>query len=377
MDLQTSRDFKAFREEARTWLAENVPTEQRPPYGTQMREYDMAWQNRQFTGGWAGIDWEPEYGGRGLSPLQQVIWYEEFVRAKAPGQGVFGTALNHAGPTLIMCGNESQKQFYLPMMLRGQTPWCQGFSEPGAGSDLASLRTRAVLDGDDLVVTGSKIWTSYGEWCDYGELLVRTDPDAPKHKGITWVIVDMRLPGIDVRPVTSIDGFPHNCEVFYDEVRIPVTNVVGAVNKGWSVAMSTLAAERGTGFLHRRLGEIVFVDELIEHARLTGAINDDTLYERLAQARAMASALRSTAYFQASAAKKGERPSAETTATRTFSAQLEVIVGRLAIDILGPKALEWTPWGEDWLRRFSAPIGGGTTDIHKNIIGERVLGLPR
>jgi alkylation response protein AidB-like acyl-CoA dehydrogenase len=377
MDLQTSRDFKAFREEARTWLAENVPTEQRPPYGTQMREYDMAWQNRQFTGGWAGIDWEPEYGGRGLSPLQQVIWYEEFVRAKAPGQGVFGTALNHAGPTLIMCGNEAQKQFYLPMMLRGQTPWCQGFSEPGAGSDLASLRTRAVLDGDDLVVTGSKIWTSYGEWCDYGELLVRTDPDAPKHKGITWVIVDMRLPGIDVRPVTSIDGFPHNCEVFYDEVRIPVTNVVGAVNKGWSVAMSTLAAERGTGFLHRRLGEIVFVDELIEHARLTGAINDDTLYERLAQARAMASALRSTAYFQASAAKKGERPSAETTATRTFSAQLEVIVGRLAIDILGPKALEWTPWGEDWLRRFSAPIGGGTTDIHKNIIGERVLGLPR
>jgi alkylation response protein AidB-like acyl-CoA dehydrogenase len=377
MDLQTSRDFKAFREEARTWLAENVPTEQRPPYGTQMREYDMAWQNRQFTGGWAGIDWEPEYGGRGLSPLQQVIWYEEFVRAKAPGQGVFGTALNHAGPTLIMCGSEAQKQFYLPKMLRGQTPWCQGFSEPGAGSDLASLRTRAVPDGDDLVVTGSKIWTSYGEWCDYGELLVRTDPDAPKHKGITWVIVDMRLPGIDVRPVTSIDGFPHNCEVFYDEVRIPLTNVVGAVNKGWSVAMSTLAAERGTGFLHRRLGEIVFVDELIEHARLTGAINDDTLYERLAQARAMASALRSTAYFQASTAKKGERPSSETTATRTFSAQLEVIVGRLAIDILGPKALEWTPWGEDWLRRFSAPIGGGTTDIHKNIIGERVLGLPR
>jgi alkylation response protein AidB-like acyl-CoA dehydrogenase len=159
MDLQTSADFKAFREEARTWLAENVPTEQRPPYGPQMREYDMDWQKRQFTGGWAGIDWEPEYGGRGLSLLQQVIWYEECVRAKAPGQGVFGTALNHAGPTLIMCGSEEQKQFHLPKMLRGETPWCQGFSEPGAGSDLASLRTRAVVDGDDLVVTGSKIWT--------------------------------------------------------------------------------------------------------------------------------------------------------------------------------------------------------------------------
>jgi alkylation response protein AidB-like acyl-CoA dehydrogenase len=187
----------------------------------------------------------------------------------------------------------------------------------------------------------------------------------------------MRLPGIDVRPIMSVDRYPHNCEVFYDEVRIPLTNVVGTVNKGWSVAMSTLAAERGTGYLYWRLGEIVFVDELIEHARLTGAIKDDTLYERLAQARAMASALRSTAYFQASTIKRGEKPSAESTATRTFSAQLEVIVGRLAIDILGPKALEWTPWGEDWLRRFSAPIAGGTSDIHKNIIGERVLGLPR
>jgi alkylation response protein AidB-like acyl-CoA dehydrogenase len=377
MELRANPYLETFRDEARTWLAENVPGEPRPAYGPAMRDYDMAWQRRQYEGGWAGIDWEPEYGGRGLSALEQVIWYEEFVRAKAPGQGIFGTALNHAGPTLIMCASAEQKALYLPKMLRGETPWCQGFSEPEAGSDLAALRTRAVLDGDDLVVTGSKIWTSYGEWSDYGELLVRTDPDAPKHKGLTWVIVDMRLPGIDVRPITSIDRFPHNCEVFYDEVRIPRSNIVGQVNGGWSVAMSTLAAERGTGFLYRRLGEIAFVDELIAHARETGKLRDDALYERLGYARAMASALRSTAYYQASTAKKGEKPGAETTATRTFSAQLEITVGRLAVDILGPEALAWTSWGEDWLRRFSAPIGGGTTDIHKNIIGERVLGLPR
>jgi alkylation response protein AidB-like acyl-CoA dehydrogenase len=306
-----------------------------------------------------------------------VIWYEELVRAKAPGRGVFGGAFNHSGPTLIMRGSEEQKKFYLPKILRGETPWCQGFSESGAGSDLASLRTRAVVEGDELVITGSKIWTSYAEWCDYGELLVRTDADAPKHKGITWVIMDMRVPGVEIRPIMSIDGFPHNSEVFYDGARIPLANVVDKINNGWSVAMSTLAAERGPAFLDVRLKEIVFIDELIEHARATGKLKDDALYERLAQARAMASALRSTAYYQISHTKKGETPRPETTATRTFSAQLEVLIGRLAIDLLGPKALEWTAWGKEWLRRFSATIGGGTKDIQKNIIGERVLGLPR
>jgi alkylation response protein AidB-like acyl-CoA dehydrogenase len=376
MELNTGPELKAFREEARTWLEENVPTKPRPR-GAGMRDYDVEWHRRQYEGGWAGIDWETEYGGRGLTLLQQIIWHEESVRAKAPGRGIFGCAFNHAGPTLIMRGSVSQKEFYLPKILRGETPWCQGFSEPGSGSDLASLRTRAVIDGDELVITGSKIWTTYGEWCDYCELLVRTDSDAPKHKGITWVIMDLRVPGVDIRPIMSIDGFPHNCEVFYDEARIPLANVVDKVNNGWSVAMSTLAAERGPGGLDVRLKEIVFIDELIEHARATGQLKDGALYDRLAQARAMASALRSMAYYQVSNVKKGDMPSAESTATRTFAVQLEVIIGRLAVDILGPKGLAWTAWGEDWLRRFSGPIAGGTKDIQKNIIGERVLGLSR
>src|SRR3984893_6126199 len=288
MHLDTSPELKYFREEARTWLEENVPTEPRPRGGPAMRDYDVEWHKRQYVGGWAGIEWEPEYGGRGLSLLQQVIWYEEMVRAKAPGRGVFGGAFNHSGPTLIMRGSEEQKKFYLPKILRGETPWCQGFSESGAGSDLASLRTRAVVEGDELVITGSKIWTSYAEWCDYGELLVRTDADAPKHQGITWVIMDMRVPGVEIRPIMSIDGFPHNSEVFYDVARIPLANVVDKINNGWSVAMSTLAAERGPAFLDVRLKEIVFIDELIEHARATGKLKDDALYERLSPAREIA-----------------------------------------------------------------------------------------
>jgi alkylation response protein AidB-like acyl-CoA dehydrogenase len=276
-----------------------------------------------------------------------------------------------------MRGSEEQKAFHLPKILKGEAPWCQGFSEPGSGSDLASLRCRGVVDGDELVITGQKIWTSFGQWCDYGELLVRTDPDVPKHKGITWVIMDMHLPGVDIRPIRAIDEYPHNCEVFYDEVRVPLANVVDKVNNGWSVALSTLAAERGPGFLDSRLAQIVLVDELIEHARSTGQLKDEALADRLAEARAMAAALRSMAYYQVSTAKKGEMPGSETTAIRTFFVELEMVIGRLAVDVLGPKALEWQPWTEHWLAEFAGPIAGGTKDIQKNIIGERVLGLPR
>jgi alkylation response protein AidB-like acyl-CoA dehydrogenase len=378
VELSTDLALADFRQEARTWLEENVPDEPRPTtLGREVRDYDAEWQRRQYDGGWAGIDWDAEYGGRGLTLLQQVIWYEEHVRARAPGNGVFAAAIAHAGPTLILRGSNEQKAFYLPRILSGQTPWCQGFSEPGSGSDLASLRCRGVVDGDHIVVTGSKIWTTNAQWADYCELLVRTDPNAAKHKGITWLIASMHLPGIKVRPITSIDGYPHNCEVFFDEVRIPLTEVVDQVNNGWSVAMSTLAEERGPAFLNERLAQITLVDELIDYARESGKLRDEALADRLAQARAMAAALRSTAYYQVSTTRKGEQPKADTTAARTFFVQLQLITGRLAVDVLGPKALEWTPWTQHWLGEFSGPIGGGTVDIQKNIIGERVLGLSR
>jgi alkylation response protein AidB-like acyl-CoA dehydrogenase len=243
---------------------------------------------------------------------------------------------------------------------------------PGGG-----LRTRGVVDGDEIVITGQKTWTSFAQYCDYGELLVRTDPEAPRHRGLTWLIMDMHLPGVEIRPITSIDGHPHNCEVFYDEVRVPLANVVDRVNNGWSVAMSTLSAERGPGFLNHRLDQIRFVDELIAHARQTGQLRDEALADRLAVARANAAAVRSMAYFQIGSAKKGEQPGPETTAIRTFSVQTQQEQAWLALDILGSRALEWVPWTRRWLADFGVTIAGGTIDIQRNIIGERVLGIPR
>ena len=378
MHLNNTAEFAAFRDLARTWIEENKPSESRPhTFGPELREYDSAWQRQQFQGGWSGIDWEPEYGGRGLSLFQQIIWYEELVQAGAPLDTVFTVAFGHAGPTLIARGTEAQKSFFLPRILRGETPWCQGFSEPNAGSDLASLQTKGVVDGDEIVITGQKTWTSYGQWSDYGELLVRTDPQVAKHKGLTWLVMDMHLPGVDIRPITSIDGFPHNCEVFYDEVRVPLANVVDGVNNGWSVALSTLAAERGPAFLDQRLGLVRHVDDLVAYARETGKITDESLYNRLAEARAAAAAVRAMAYLQVSLARKGEQPSSETTSVRTFYTQLTIEVARLGLDLVGEQALEMVPQARHWLGRFSATIAGGTKDIQKNIIGERVLGLPR
>lgn len=378
VEIDTRPQLKEFREEARTWLEENVPREPRPrTVGPEVREYDVDWQRRQYEGGWSGIDWGREYGGRGLSLIEQIIWYEELVRARAPGPGVFAVAFAHAGPTLMMWGSEDQKAFHLPRMLRGDTPWCQGFSEPDSGSDLASLRLRGVIDGDELVISGSKTWTSFAQWTDYGELLVRTDTEAPKHKGITWIISDMHDPGIDIRPIQCLDTQHHYCEVFYDDVHIPLANVVDRVNNGWQVALSTLAAERGPAFLDERLHQIVLVDDLIQHARSTGQIKDDALADRLAEARAMAAALRSMAYYQVAGATAGGVPGVETTAIRAFFAQLHTVVARLMIDILGTGSLELQPWTRHWLTSFSLPIAGGTKDIQKNIIGERVLGLPR
>jgi hypothetical protein len=227
----------------------------------------MAWQRRMFDAGWAGINWPKEFGGRGASLMEQLVWYEEYARVEAPDVTTGFVGLKHAGPTLIACGTETQKAFHLPRILRGEVVWCQGFSEPGAGSDLAALQTKAVIDGDELVVTGQKIWTSFGQIAEYQELLVRTDPDAPKHKGITWVICPMGLPGMDVRPIKTLAGNQDFCEVFYDGVRIPLGNVVGAVNDGWRVAMATLSFERGTAFMSEQVRLARRVDALVETAR--------------------------------------------------------------------------------------------------------------
>lgn len=378
MDVQGQAEMQLFRDEVRTWLSENNPGQPPPLDTVQMREWSSAWQRRQYDCGWAGIDWPVEYGGRGLSFLEQIIWFEEYVQAGLPvGHSCFVVALAHAGPTLIARASDAQKSQYLPPILRGETPWCQGFSEPGSGSDLASLQTRAEIDGDQLVVNGQKVWTSYAHLADFQELLVRTDPSAPKHKGITWVICDMRSPGIDVRPIKTMDGGAHFSEIFYEDVRIPLANVVDELNAGWSVAMSTLAIERGPAALDYQLGTLRDIDELVDVARTKGLLNNEELALRLAGVRAEGAALRSMTYLSVSESKRGSAPSAMTTAVRTFWGELQHKVGRLAIDVLGAESLELAKWSEYWLTQFSAGIAGGTKDIQKNIIGERALGLPR
>jgi alkylation response protein AidB-like acyl-CoA dehydrogenase len=377
VDLTDAGALADFRDETRTWLAENVPDEPRPrTAGPELRQFDEQWQRRQYDGGWAGISWDRTYGGRGLSLLEQITWYEELVRAGAPETSVFIVAFAHAGPTLITRGDEEQKRFYLPQILRGETPWCQGFSEPESGSDLASLRCRGAVDGDELVISGTKIWMTNAEHCDYCELLVRTDPTSNRHHGLSWVVMDMHSPGVEVRPIRSIDGWSHNCEVFFDEARIPLRNVVGGLGNGWSVAMSTLAAERGPAFLDTRLASVVFVDEMIDHARSTGQLADDKIYADLAELRAEGAALRSMAYYQA-ATSDPTSSSSETVAARNFFVQYLGRVSRVALEILGPDVVEQSAWIRRWLFDLSEPIAGGTIDIQRNIIGERVLGLPR
>ncbi|HMS11790.1 MAG: acyl-CoA dehydrogenase family protein [Microthrixaceae bacterium] len=393
MNLDFTPDEDAFREEARTWLADHLPAGPRPPEGDEMRAFDLAWQRTLYDGGWAGINWPVEFGGRGLTDIQQMIWYEEFARAEPPftlNNSCTFVGNNHGGPTLIVSGSDEQKAFHLPKILRGDVVWCQGFSEPGAGSDLASLSCRAEIDGDELVVNGQKIWTSYAHVADFQELLVRTDPSAPKHKGISWVICDMRTPGIEIREITTMSHVNDFCEVFYDDVRIPLTNVVGRINDGWRVTMTTLSFERGTAFMADQVELAAVVERLIDEARTrTGpdgrraAIADDEIARRLATARAEVTALRAMTIAGISRVLRTGVPGPEGSMVRLFHGELHQRVYQLALDIIGADALRLTSidghgnWTGPYLQSFAYTIGGGTTDIQRNIVGERVLGLPR
>jgi alkylation response protein AidB-like acyl-CoA dehydrogenase len=386
MEFEFSQEDKVFREEVRDWLSAHIPREKRPPEGPQATDFDKAWQRVQYDGGWAGLDWPVEYGGRGLPLIQQMIWMEEYARSNAPAVGNLYVGLNHGGPTLIACGTEAQKTFHLQRILTGESVWCQGFSEPGAGSDLAGLRTKAVVDGNHLVVTGSKIWTSYAQYADYQELLVRTGQGDKKHDGITWVICDMKAPGITIRPIIDFAGHHHLNQVFYDEVRLPLANVVGKIDGGWKVAMSTLGFERGTGMVCLQLAMARCVEDLIVHARETSGpagrplIRDEEIAARLATLRAEVSALRAMTYMNISRHQRGGA-GLEGTMTALYHAELEKRVARAALDIGAADSLELHPAASDWphayLLSFPMTIAGGTSEIRRNIIGERVLGLPR
>lgn len=387
MDITFSPAEQRFRDEVRAWLADNVPREERPLQPGDAKAFDLAWQARQFEGGWAGINWPVEYGGRGLSLIEQIIWFEEYARAGAPWIGVCFVGVNHGGPTLIMRGDEAQKSFHLPRILKGESVWCQGFSEPGAGSDLAGLRTHARIEGDHLVINGSKIWTSFADQADYQELLLRTDKDAQRHHGLSWVICDMHAPGIEIRPIRMMSGEWDFCQVFYDEVRIPIENVVGGVGNGWSVAMSTLAFERGTGFIAEQVKMGERIEHLLDKAKSTIGPNGrpllarDDIAERLATLRAEVAALRAMTYTSVSTTARTGQPGPEASVIRLFGAELGQRVARLDVELMGDAIFDFA-YGDqnevhDYLRGFAATIAGGSAQIQRDIIAERILGLPR
>jgi alkylation response protein AidB-like acyl-CoA dehydrogenase len=337
-----------------------------------------AWQRTLFDGGWAGIAWPREYGGLGGTPAEARAFAQEQARFDVD-VGVFAVGIGMVGPTLIVHGTEEQKRRYLPALLRGDEVWCQLFSEPGAGSDLAGLRTRAVRDGDEWVVNGQKVWSSGAHHSELGILLARTDPDAPKHQGITYFVLDMHAPGIEVRPLRQINGVAHFNEVFLTDVRVPHVNVVGEVNGGWAVAQTTLGAERaliGGG------GAVGFRD-LARLARDQGRAGDPVLRQRLADAYIRFEVLKFLGRRAQAAQRDGRRAGAEASVLKLAMSRHVALNGDLALALEGAPAMLLhgnAPYGGFWqqsfLNQWGVRIGGGTEQVQRNVIGERVLGLP-
>jgi alkylation response protein AidB-like acyl-CoA dehydrogenase len=364
--------------------------------------FNAGWTATLFEGGWICATWPKEYGGKGLTVLEGVVLAEEFARARAPMRAdFFGDTL--VGPTLLQWGTEEQKREFLPKILSGGMSWCQGFSEPNSGSDLASLKTSAVLDGDEWVINGQKVWTTQGHHADYCFLLTRTDPGAPKHKGISYLLVPMRQPGVEVRGITQPDGTAEFCEVFFTDARCPKEHVVGGVNNGWQVANSTLAFERGmsatTGY--RRFAEEY--DLMVGEARRNGAIDDPLIRQRLMTYWTRIQILRFNGLRSLGATladKKDLGVVALGVTNKMFWSEMHQRAMELALDIWGPASMliDTGPESRSWpgaqrdRRRAGYPtspmmsafffsrsetIWGGTSQIQRNIVGERMLGLPK
>lgn len=378
MDLTFSDSELAFRDELRTWLAEHPP----PPEPTEGGDeagfaWRRDWQRTLSEAGWVAPAWPAEYGGRGATLTESAIYFEEFGRARVPlPANVLGILLG--GPTLMVWGTPEQKERYLPPILTGEEIWCQGFSEPGAGSDLASLQTKAVKDGDEWVVTGQKVWTSAAQWSKWCMLVTRTDGDAPKHKGLTYFLLDMEQPGVTVRPLKQITGEAEFNELFLEEARIPDANVVGGVGNGWKVALTTLMNERaGLGFaLQVRLRQ--YLDDLLAAADERGLLEDAAYADKLADLHTRCEAIRLLAWKGLTDVEKYGQPGPEGSLVKWLWSDTNQQATQLAADIVGPEALTYgNAWSYELLRARGNTIEGGTTEILKNIVAERVLGLPR
>ncbi|MFE5517730.1 acyl-CoA dehydrogenase [Streptomyces virginiae] len=383
MDLTYTEEEQDFRARLRAWLAKvlpELPAAPSPDDWPGRRAYDLGWQRRLYEAGYAGLHWPVDAGGRGATPTQHLIFLEETERAGAPYVGANFVGLLHAGPTIAAEGTAAQRARWLPPVLRGDEVWCQGFSEPDAGSDLASLRTRAVRDGDDYVITGSKIWTSHAEVADWCELLVRTDPAAPKHRGISWLAMSMDAPGVTVRPLRTLAGSTEFAEMFLDEVRVPVTDRVGAENDGWRVTMVTLSFERGTAFV----GEVVAcrrtLGELARRAKADGRWDDPVLRRRLGRLYGEFGALWRLTQWNVSEAERsaGGVPGIGGSVFKLAYSHARQELYDTAAEVLGAESLDLEQgWVLDRLSSLSYTIAAGTSQIQRNIVAERILGLPK
>jgi len=393
MDLTFTTEQEQFRARVRAFLEENLPNS--GLIGRQEGRVDQswlgrskAWQRKLYDAGYVALAWPREYGGQAMDPVQQAIVNDEMVRARAPFL-IGGQGIGMFGPTLIAFGSEEQKRRYLPKVLTGEEIWCQGYSEPGAGSDLASLRTRAETVGDEFVVNGQKVWTSAAQWADMMFCLVRTDPDAPKHRGISYILIDMHSPGVTVRPLVQMTGDHGFNEVFFDNVRVPRKNLVGKLNEGWIVANATLFHERN--MLGSAAGSQQIFNRLLALARSIKrnrrSLADDPVFrQRLAELEIRVTAMRFHSYRQLSDQVHGRNPGIESMINKLVGTELNHELATAAMELMGnysmlargdEYAMDNAYWPYEWMFSLGLVIGGGTSHIQKNIIAERGLKMPK
>jgi alkylation response protein AidB-like acyl-CoA dehydrogenase len=393
MDLNLNAEEREFRDELRVWLEANVPkdwAEWREKPLEESFSYLRAWQRKLHEGRWAAVSWPKEYGGRSATLMQQAIFWEEMARVEAPSMAN-ALGLGLIGPTIIAFGTEAQKKRFIPKILSAEEIWCQGFSEPNAGSDLASLQTEARLEGDHYVVNGQKVWTSYGWVADWCELVVRTDPSVPKHKGLTVLLVDMKSPGVEVRPLRQMTGESEFNELFFRDVRVPAENVLGKVNDGWNVAISTLMFERGSYGARLHLLFKRNIDRLIDLSRTfqrngQPACRDALVRQKLAQCYAEIEIMRLNQLRAFSRITSTGVPGPEGSIQKIFWSELNQRLQQIAQEIFGPfgqlvagdsRAVDNGIWSYGYLRTRGNTIEAGTSEVQRNIIGHFVLGLPR
>jgi alkylation response protein AidB-like acyl-CoA dehydrogenase len=386
MDFDDTEEDASFRREVSLWLGDHADVRtgvadwsRNPTHHDYVRRC-REWQHTLYEGGWGAITWPKEYGGRDETSWHQTIFNQEMAKYDV-SVGAFAVGIGMAGPTLIAHGTEEQKRRHLPAMLRGEAVWCQLFSEPDAGSDLAGLKSRAERDGESFVVNGQKVWTSGAQHSDWGILIARTNPDVPKHTGITYFLVDMHSPGIEVRPLRQITGTAHFNEVFLTNVVIPATNMVGEVNGGWAVAHTTMSYER---VLIGGTGPSITIAQVLDLARRCGNRADPLVRRRIADFYTRVELLRFMNYRVQTALSKGRMPGPEASTTKLFLSQHMGLSGELFMSLVGTNgmladdgALDGGFWETAFLNQWTSRLGGGTDNIQRNSLAERVLGLPR